>query len=78
MYEHRQSKKILVPAAVLGAALLFLGACTERNTQSLEDGLWQMFAGHPAPIILKKPQKVYCYDTIGEPDCHTEPQDEIR
>jgi hypothetical protein len=37
-----------------------------------------MFAGHPAPIILKKHEKVYCYDTIRVPDCHSEPQDDPK
>ena len=78
MYALSRSMRILAAATVVGAALLALAACTKRDTQSIEDGLWQMFAGHPAPIILKKPEKVYCYDTIGVPDCHSEPQDDFK
>lgn len=55
---------------------LFLGAvgCTDRDIATVEDGLWKLFAGHPKPIILKKPDPpVYCYETIGEPQCFAEP-----
>ncbi len=58
------------------AATLFVGVigCSERDVDSLENGLWKMFAGHPKPIILKKPDPpIYCYATIGEPQCFAEP-----
>ena len=52
-----------------------LAACSDRDVTSMENGLWQMFSGHDKPIILKKPPPpVYCYDTIGEPDCYDRPQ----
>jgi len=58
------------------AATLFIGAvgCSERDIGSVENGLWKMFAGHPKPIILNKPDPpIYCYATIGEPQCFAEP-----
>ena len=63
------------------AATLALGvvACTERDIDSVENGLWKMFAGHPKPVILNKPDPpVYCYETIGEPQCYAEPLDDDR
>lgn len=58
------------------AATLFFGVvgCTERDIESVENSLWKMFAGHPKPIILNKPDPpIYCYATIGEPQCYDEP-----
>jgi len=62
--------------ATLAAALLagVLGACADRDVASVENGLWKMFAGHPKPIILEKPPPpVYCYRTLGAPQCYAEP-----
>lgn len=58
------------------AVTLFVGAvgCTDKQIATVEDGLWELFAGHPKPIILNKPAPpVYCYETIGEPQCFSEP-----
>jgi hypothetical protein len=58
---------------VAGLALCLCG-CTQRDQQSVENSLWQMFRGHPKPIILKKPDPpLYCYETLGERDCYTQP-----
>lgn len=54
--------------------LLALCGCTDRDVESLENGLWQMFEGHPKPKLLKAdPPPVYCYPTLGEPDCYAQP-----
>lgn len=56
-------------------ACFLLAGCSDRDVESMENGLWQMFAGHPKPKLLKQnPPPVYCYDTIGKPDCYSEPQ----
>ncbi len=60
----------------LAVALLALGlaGCTDRDAQSVEDGLWYMFASHPKPKILKNPgPQLYCYETLGDRTCYTEP-----
>lgn len=58
------------------AVTLFAGAvgCTNDPIAKLEDGIWELIAGHPKPIILNKPDPpVYCYETIGEAQCFAEP-----
>ena len=66
----------LVPVVLALVAVVACGGCTDRDVESFENGLWHMFAGHPKPIILKKPSPpVYCYETIGTPVCYAEPQD---
>ena len=59
--------------AIALAALALVG-CTQRDFDSAENSLWQMFRGHPKPIILKKPEPpLHCYETLGQTDCYTEP-----
>jgi hypothetical protein len=61
-------------AAAVLAAMSAMPGCTERDVTSVENGLWQMFAGHPKPIVLNKADPpVYCYQSIGEPQCYAEP-----
>lgn len=61
------------------AVLLGVAGCTERDVTSIENGLWKMFAGHPKPIILNKADPpIYCYESIGEPQCYAEPLDAER
>lgn len=64
----------LSPIVLSLAALLALAACTDRDVTSMENGLWQMFAGHDKPIILEAPPPpVYCARTLGTPDCYATP-----
>ena len=69
---------VLAAAASL-ALLTGAAACTERDVTSVENGLRKMFAGHPKPMVLNKADPpVYCYATIGEPQCYAEPLDSER
>ena len=71
------SRGWLVAASL--AVVLSLPGCTQRDVTSIENGLWKMFAGHPKPIVLNKADPpVYCYDSIGEPQCYAEPLDSER
>jgi hypothetical protein len=63
-----------VRAGLFALALAGLGACTDRDVESIENGLWKMFAGHAKPIVLEEPAPpVYCYRTIGRPQCYAQP-----
>ena len=63
----------LIPALALAVAP---GGCTDRGVTQFENGLWQLFAGHPKPVILKKgAPPVYCYQTIGDPVCYEKPRE---
>ena len=67
---------VLVAALALAAGL---GGCTDRGVTQFENSLWQMFAGHDKPVILKKAAPpVYCYQTIGTPVCYDKPRDPVR
>ncbi len=55
---------------------LSLWACSGEHVKSIEDSIWTMFTGHPKPVVLKKPRKVYCYETIGQPDCYEVPREQ--
>ena len=67
----------LVAALVMAMVMaLALGGCTDRGVTQFENSLWQLFAGHPKPVILKKAAPaVYCYRTIGIPVCYDKPRD---
>ena len=69
--------KFRIVGVVAALALAIgLGGCTDRGVRQFENGLWQMFAGHPKPVILKKAAPpVYCYQTIGKPVCYDKPRD---
>ena len=72
----RTENAITVTCAAL---LLLLGGCNDRDVNSIENGLWKMFAGHPKPIILDAPPPpVYCIRTLGGAECYAEPVAEDR
>ncbi|HEX9647077.1 MAG TPA: hypothetical protein VGB88_06235 [Alphaproteobacteria bacterium] len=71
----RAGRRALVLAALLAAA----GGCTPRDVTSVENGVWQMVTGHDKPIILEPPPPpVYCYRTIGGPQCEDQPIERDR
>ena len=69
----REHKAIVAKGALLAATLL-LSACTNPFADvapSFDEILsagWLDSDEAPAPVV-----PVYCYDTIGAPDCHANP-----
>jgi hypothetical protein len=71
--KHRMRRRGRISWIVSALVVLACG-CTERDVTSVENGLWQMTTGHDKPIILEAPPPpVYCYRTLGRPQCEAEP-----